>query len=102
VANVYSTRFLVQHAGAEAVYQVPEGYRAVIRCITSFNGSAVINEVSALIHLTSGATLYQKDLGQQVWDAEDVHIVLNELEEITNAGGDDIDISVSGYLLTLP
>lgn len=102
MAQVYSERFIAEHAGSEELYTVPAGYRAVIRCITSFNGSALINEISAVILVVADVTLYQVNLGPNEWETHDLRIVVNPGEAFTNAGGDDIDITVSGYLLTLP
>lgn len=99
---VYSTLFFSAHAAGGYSYPVPAGYRAVIRCICSFNGSAIINEISEMTIGSTGATFYQRDLGQQVCDITELHVVVDEGDTIVWGGGIDVDITVSGYLLSLP
>lgn len=108
MSKVYSTLFIAVHAGAAGSYRVPEGYRAVVRWVTAFNGSTFAPETAALVKHAEAATIYQRlleptpDRNQGFYDSTELRVVLNETDEIVTNNGSDIDMTVSGYLLLLP
>lgn len=102
MARVYSTRFIAGHAGAGGTYTVLPGFLAVVRCVTAFNASAIINEIAEVALGSSATTFYQKDLAQQVCDITELRVVVPAGDSIVAASGADVDVTVSGYLLSLP
>lgn len=108
MSNVYSTRFIVFHAGAGGSYICPAGVVGVVTWVTAFNASAVTTETFNLVHQPSDATLAWGTLSQEI-GAPDIFSRTMELrfvfytgEQLHAFGDGDIDMSVSGYLLTLP
>ena len=108
MARVYSTRF-VSGQGLEGLhgYEVPAGFLAVVRDISWYIGLptseasllAGIAQPPVYVALTSGSeTDFLPTSGQwtgrQVANAGDVIYV--------NVQGGNADVSISGYLLSLP
>lgn len=105
---VYSTPFIHMHSGATQEYTVADGYKAVVRCITACNNSVVIPE---------SAGVYATDYDIQLWTAlmdfiggelnqtsqsVELRYVMLPGETLKMTGDDDVDGTVSGYLLSIP
>ena len=108
MARVYSTNFAHMHGGVTQTYTVPDGFIAVIRCITSFNASIGIPEQAQVVLGHSSVTIYQKTLSPYLptsltyYDCTEMRVVVEATDVITVYGDGDIDMTVSGYLLTTP
>lgn len=102
MARVYSVRLAAQHAGAAGSIVVPTGFRAVIRNVSSFNADAIDTNDAQLVHVPSSCTIYQRTLGLQQWADDDLRLVIEEGETVSVLPGFEVDMYVSGYLLTLP
>lgn len=108
MANVYSTQFIASHAGAAATFVCPAGYRAVLRCVTVFNSNVANSGTGHLIHSPSDCTVFQWVVAPPaaIEGAECViqllHFVFNEGESIYTADDGSVDLTASGFLLTLP
>lgn len=108
MASVYSTQFALMHGGASVVYTVPAGYIAVIRSVTAFNASPVVPEDGHVYLGDSSVTIYQRTLSTFLpsspgyYDAQELRVVVDAGDRIHVEGGPDVDVSVSGYLLSLP
>lgn len=105
MAALYSYSFIRAHGGAGGSYEVPAGYRAVIRCITAFCGSTLTPEAAqvtlghssctiALLNFYAG--LDSEGNNSQVWNGR---CVVEALDTIIVSSGPDVDVTVSGYLL---
>jgi hypothetical protein len=81
---------------------VPAGFIAVIRQITAFNASAVFPGNAQLVDGASGGTLWQESLNASDSAVVEVRIVVDTGETFTVSPGADVDMSIHGYLLTLP
>ena len=104
MSSVYSTLFFRIHQPGEADYVVPDGYIAVVRCIT------VTWDIEALV----GYTIITLGDGTMVWTVKyspletpysnilDCRVVLNAGDSIGVDGGNPGDVTCSGYLLTAP
>ena len=108
MADVYSTNFFNSHAGGPSSFQCPAGYRAVLRQVTVFNADTLNPRTGHLIHSPSNCTIFQwvvappaTDYGAQVV-LQLLHYVFNEGESISTANDGSIDMTCSGFLLTLP
>jgi hypothetical protein len=108
MSNVYSHRFLLAAAGSQASYVVPDGYTAVVRCITAMNRDAS-NVQSAGVRfgtpaLWIWADYLPADPGGSTTPSVvvDLRVVVNPGETIQTANGTLVDMTVSGYLLSLP
>lgn len=102
MGSVYSTQFLTSKSGASATYLVPSGYRAVIREITAFNGNLAIPETAQIFFQGSGIMIWNALLDGQSYVAEQLRTVLNPGDRFLHGNGPDVDMVVSGYLLSLP
>lgn len=108
MANVYSHSMIKSHAGAAAVFECPEGYRAVVRCVTIFNSDLVNSGTGHLIHSPSLCTILQWVVAPPaaIVGAESVnqllHFVFDWPDYIYIDNDPTVDMTVSGYLLTLP
>lgn len=98
---LYSSQLVVSHAGGIGEYTAPAGFTAVIRYITVFNSYVLGNASAAIVHQLSDATIYQRTIGPQEWFADLAHFVLNELETLDLNVDATVDLSLSGYLLSL-
>jgi len=107
VAAVYSTRFLQAHGlSGTTTYTVPAGYRAVLVQLDTYSNPLLALEV--FLHGALGQAMwwgqwtptipqYQHWAGRQVIEAgESVDV------EVNAGPGDGADVTLSGYLLTLP
>lgn len=81
---------------------MPAGNVIVVREVSAFNANAVSNEIAHLFSSVTSITIYQKDLSPQVSDIESRRTVLLPGDTIVASNGGDVDMVVSGYLLTLP
>jgi hypothetical protein len=108
VANVYSTQFVASHAGEPASFECPQGYRAVLRCITGFNANLADSGTLHVIHSPSDCTIIQWVIAPPaaLQGAESIielmHFVFNAGEAIYTSNDDSVDCTLSGFLLTLP
>lgn len=108
MANVYSTQFIASHAGTSSSFVCPGGFRAVLRCVTVFNASLLDSGTGHLVHQPSDCTIFQWVVAPPaaIAGAECViqllHFVFNEGESISTADDSSVDLTASGFLLTLP
>ena len=108
MAYVYSHSFIKSHAGLEVLYTCPAGFRAVVRNVTIFNSSLASSGTGHLIHWPSSCTILQWVVAPPaaLEGAESVnqllHFVFDAGEWITCANDSSVDMTVSGYLLSLP
>ena len=102
MARLYSTRFIVAHAGAAGHYDVPDGFIIVVRFVTAFNAKNFIPGSANLLEVNSGVTLWQVDLGQQQALSQELRVVVDFPETIEITQSADCDMTVSGYLLSAP
>lgn len=108
MGKVYSTSFIQAHAGTIAYYTVPSGYKAVIRCITFFNASALSPESCSVFLYLSNATIWAAfvnpiSLGEPGnRESSALRVVVEEGDEIRYTLDTDCDLTVNGYLLELP
>ena len=108
MSKVYSHRFIVFHAGAGGDFTCPDGYLGIVTYVLAFNASAVATETFNLVHVDSNATIAWGVLSQLL-DAPGtfsaamaMRFVFYEGESLHAFGDGDIDMAVSGYLLSLP
>jgi hypothetical protein len=108
MSDVYSVRFIASHAGAPATFTCPAGFRCVIKCVTLFNANSVLDETGHLIHSPSDCTILQRELGPtatgpiQQTQVDLFTFVFTEGESILTENDGDIDMTVSGFQLSLP
>lgn len=105
---VYSTQFIVSHAGQGVIYQVPAGYKALVKSVTAFC-SAPLPEEYNLVHQESNVTICWGQIVKLQTPDVDYFSHIREFRFIAGPGehlywfaSGDIDGTVSGYLLTLP
>lgn len=108
MSNVYSHRFIASHAGASASYTCPAGYVAVLRGVTLF-GAGIVYQTGHLIHADSDCTIVQWVLAPTEATAVGAQVVIIDMRFVFYAGetiftADDstVDLTASGFLLTLP
>lgn len=107
MASVYSTSFIRSHGGAGGSFTVPGGTIAIIRCITAFNASAIIPESAQVFLGHSSCTIYEVTLNvfigpsRDYYDAIELRVVVEADDTINVSSGADVDMTVSGYLLTV-
>ena len=99
---VYSTQLINSHADGGYSLEVPAGYRAVIRSIAAFNANGLLGEPLQLSLTSTGATFFKATIAAESSINVDMHVVVNSTDTIVVSAGVDIDVVVSGYLLTLP
>lgn len=109
MARVFSTAFIKAHGGATPSYTVPDGYIAVIRSITITNTNPLGIPESGSVYLGhSSCTIYQCTMSTTLDPLADqsktieVRVVVEATDTINVTAGSDIDITVSGYLLSTP
>lgn len=102
MASVYSHRFLVSHGDEPVTVAVPTGYLFVVRWTTAFNPDPVLGATAQIVHHPTEVTIYQQDLAAQVWEGHEHRFVCYPGESLTAQSDNGADITVSGYLLTLP
>jgi hypothetical protein len=81
----------------------------VVRCITVFNSNQPAEATVHLIHSPSLCTIYQEVLGSPALTSPAldtrsylIHFVFNAGESVYCANDSGTDMTVSGFLLTLP
>lgn len=109
MAGIYSTAFLKSHGGAGGSYTVPDGFVAVIRSITAVNTmfltipepfSVYLGDSSCTIVEWTLSNLLPTSPGQSVnWQGR---VVVEAHDTINVTNGPDVDVTVSGYLLSAP
>jgi len=99
---LYSTRFLNSHDGLGLDYEVPAGYRAVLRFLTAFNASGIAPESAQLILVDFSLTLWQDLVPPSESAFLPCRIVIYAGETIHLNLDPDIDFTANGYLLTAP
>jgi hypothetical protein len=102
MATVYSTLFVTVHAGAGGSFSVDATHRCVIREITVFNANGVLSRNAELVHDASDCTIYQRAIGAKEWYSDQMRFVGNPGDSFTLLTDPDVDMTISGYLLTLP
>ena len=73
-----------------------------MRGLTAFNASALIPETAQLLISTLSITLWQVELGPGTIETPDLRVAIRAGELLEIASGSDVDMTVSGYVLTLP
>jgi hypothetical protein len=110
LSAVYSTAFIKSHGGAVESYTVPDGFIAVIRCITAVNTNLFgVPENAQVVLGHSSITIYERTIsalfsgpGIQS-DILELRVVVEATDTIqTPNNGADVDMTVSGYLLATP
>lgn len=105
---VYSTSFLRSHGGAGGIYTVPAGYLAVIRCITAVNTGPDLPEHGQVFLGHSSCTIWSAVLSPFLPSSPgnsatiNLRVVVESTDTIQVNNGPDVDVTVSGYLLSLP
>lgn len=108
MARVYSTSFIRSHGGAGGDYAVPDGYVAVIRWVTGFNASDIEPEVGQVVLGHSSCTVWYVEfnptgLGSAYfYQSDELRVVVEAEDHILVMNGPDVDVTVSGYLLSTP
>lgn len=105
MANVYSTAFIGEkELSGSAVYTVPTGYVAVVRDCDVFQGSSSTGVYFQLLGGEGQAFFWCSSLPLTAqWFQWTGRHVLNEGATLTAlVGSGNPDVSVSGYLLSLP
>jgi hypothetical protein len=102
--SIYSVRFLAVHdqpAVLPAVYTVPAGHTAVVRCLDAYLGSA-LSARQIFAAGSAGQIFWEASLAinEQGWRPWRGRQVLLEGESLTMFATDVWDLSASGYLLT--
>lgn len=101
---VYSTRFIqVRGLDGAVTYTCPDGYVAVVRDLDAYHG-ATGAESSVYLIGAGGQTLWENDnsvvdASYSSWRGRQVFY---EGESIQVSANDSTDVTVSGYLLSLP
>lgn len=102
MAAVYSTQFIFSHGSHGELYTVGDEFRAVLRWVTGFNSDGVLDHIIHLTETVTGATIVQANLNPQQSESLEFRVVLYAGQQIRNDSDGEVDITVSGYLLTLP
>lgn len=100
---VYSERFMaVQGLVGYETYTVPSGYRAVIRDLNAYNGGGATT-THLVLHGSAGQALllFTSALaaGDYFWVGRQVYYAGEDISVQTDGAW---DVTLSGYLLTLP
>lgn len=103
VIPVYSVRFFAEHGlNGTVTYTVPAGFKAVLRDLDAYNGGGVIS-TSVFLEGNNGQSIWSDSSSAQAkvsqWRGRQV-IEPGETITLTTTGA--WDITVSGYLLSLP
>lgn len=99
MAQPYSHRFLYSGGGAAAVYVIPAGYRAVVKCVTAWNGAATAGQVALQLNGTS--VFASNPPAATPVTAAGLMIVFNAGEEMKLIGTPSCNSQASGYLLAI-
>lgn len=81
---------------------VPAGFRAVIRDVEVFNADPLSTNDAQIVHVDSNCTVYQRTIGLQQWLHDELRIAADAGETFSFLPGFDVDMYVTGYLLSLP
>lgn len=106
MAAIYSTSFIKSHGGAGGEYTVPEGFVAVVRCITAINTQVLAPEGYSVFLGHSSCTIANDTLdpafsGSPGWGVvHDLRVVVEATDTIHVNNDPDVDVTVSGYLLS--
>lgn len=107
MASVYSTSFIRSHGGAGGSYTVPDGYLAVIRCVTGFSAADFSPEIGQVVLGHSSCTVWYNEFNPvssgpyAFYRTDDLRVVVEAGDTINVTNGTDVDVTVSGYLLTV-
>ena len=92
----YSERFL-SFSNGEQAYTVPAGKRAVIKCLTAYNGSAAASY--AVLYVASLPVLFMPIPAGSGADRSGLHIVVYQNEQLSMYVATANVACCSGYLL---
>ncbi len=87
---------------------MPEGFVAVIRCVTGFSASSFAPETGQVTLGHSSVTVWYAEFSPEglsdtfFYRTDELRVVVEATDHILVSSGPDVDISVSGYLLSLP
>jgi hypothetical protein len=105
VATVYSTSFIqAQGVLGSVSFVVPAQFRAIVRDIDVYSGASAFSRTVNAVG-GAGQTFWQHQYQPTDQDSQQFRgrVVLNQGETLTiTVSGDVCDITVSGYLLTIP
>ena len=102
MAQVYSELLATAHAGATVDLVAPADSKYVLRWATAFNANAIADQSAQLVHLASSCTIWQVTMGPQADALQEMRFVMNPGDTVRLIGGADVDITLSGYRLSLP
>lgn len=102
MANVYSHQLLNIHDGGDTTYQVPAGFVALLEFFTWFNADSLDTKGGSLVWTEADITIAQHTIGQSQVLYDRVHIVIPEGHHVHLSADAEVDVTVSGYLLSLP
>lgn len=101
MSTVYSESLFLIHDGGTAERAAPAGTRWVIRCVTYFN-AAIIGSNGGQISFGGDATIWDRSIAPGVAGQDDMHVVVPDGVALQVTCDPEVDITVSGYQLTLP
>jgi hypothetical protein len=108
MADLYSTRFLIERAGAGAgaKYFVPNGYIAIVRDVSVTSASEAGESVAFGVYAGPDGTEAQFATGEVTGNTQAFHwegrVVVLAGEDIQVSSTDEVSYIVSGYLLYAP
>jgi|HubBroStandDraft_1064217.scaffolds.fasta_scaffold138970_3 hypothetical protein len=104
MATIYSTRFIRGTVDLDSLpsYTVPDGYVAVVRQITAYDGDNILDDYIQLVH-SDGTILaaYNAPAGEAGNWAQEFRIVVEDGASIGWSVQGTWDVYVGGYLLAL-
>lgn len=108
MSSVYSTSFLRSHGGAGGLYTVPDGFIAVVRNVTAFNSDGVIPQSFNVYLGHSSCTFVAATLSPLLpsspgyYSTWELRVVVETTDTINVSNDPGVDVTVNGYLLSLP
>jgi len=108
MADLYSTRFLIERAGAGAgpKYFVPNGYIAIVRDVSATSATGTTDVVALGVYAGPDGTEAQFATGEVASNSQAFHwegrVVVLAGEDIQVSSTDEISYIISGYLLYAP
>ena len=104
---VYSKTFIKLHTGTPVQFQCPEGFVCVVRCVTAFTSDPVFPAEYNLVDDETDATIVwgmlfrAPSVGEKTSHAIDLRFVFEYPRHIRAFGDSTVDMTVSGYQLTV-
>jgi hypothetical protein len=73
-----------------------------VRGLTAFNASSILPESASVVIVNLSITIWQDELAPGGIATPDLRVVLSPGDTLACSSGADIDLTVSGFALTLP